>query len=167
MLWQKNVLAWVMQGSLPQLLEYLLNTTGSLGVGYIDPNGLLIEAKGAHAGKNPHDLACHLSHYRPAQLAGFLGDHAYEQVLMGKDSHLYLRWLPNERSLMYVLTLPNAQGGPIRHALQQTVNTFYAVVQKEREAVSGVPFRERLEQPRQFHSFPLVRNAFKDMMQEA
>lgn len=153
--------------SLPQLLDYLLNTTGGLGVGYIDPNGLLIDYKGEHAGKDPHDLACHLSHYRPAQLAGFLGDHAYEQVLMGKDSHLYLRWLPNERSLMYVLAIPTAQGGPIRHMLQQVVKSFYAAVKKEQTRISGVAFRERLEQPRKFHSFPLARNAFQDILQEA
>jgi len=157
-----------MQGtSLPNLLDYLLNTTGGLGVGYIDPNGLLIDYKGEHAGKDPHDLACHVSHYRPAQLSGFLGDHAYEQVLMGKDSHLYLRWLPNERSLMYVLAIPSAQGGPIRHMLQQVVKTFYTTAKQEKEGNLGITFRKRLEQPRKFHSFPLARNAFQDFMQEA
>ncbi len=145
-----------MQASLSELLTYLLNTTDSLGVGYIDSNGLVIESKGAHAGKNPDYLACELSHYQPNVLAANLDDELSEQVIMGQSIHFYIRWLPEQRSLMYAMTEAHVQGGPIRYALFQTIKTFYLISQK---VELGMAIRERLEQPRQFHSFPLVGHA--------
>ena len=84
-----------MQKGLPALLETLLNTTDSLGVGCIDGNGLLVDSKGEHAGKNPHELACYLSHCRPDSLAVYLGETVTENIIIALDFHFYLRcYLP-------------------------------------------------------------------------
>lgn len=141
-----------MQKGLPALLETLLNTTDSLGVGCIDANGLLVDSKGEHAGKNPHELACYLSHCRPDNLATYLGETVSEHIIIGLNFHFYLRWLPQDSFLMYVMTHPRASGGNTRHVLYKQSKQFYLSMERY---LSGITVRERLEQPRKFIYMPL------------
>ncbi|MCA9835973.1 MAG: hypothetical protein KC422_03625 [Trueperaceae bacterium] len=141
-----------MREGLPSVLDTLLNTTDSLGVGCIDANGLLVDSRGEHAGKNPHELACYLSHSRPDDLANYLGDSVSEHIIIGIDYHFYLRWLPHNLFLMYVMTHPRASGGNTRHVLYKQSKKLYLTMESY---VSGITFRERLEQPRKFIYTPL------------
>lgn len=142
-----------MRKDLPMVLETLLNTTDSLGVGCIDSNGLLVESKGEHAGKNPHELACHLSHCYQNSLADYLQETFSEHIMIGLEYHFYLRWLPQKSFLMYVMTHPGASGGTTRHALYKHSKKLYLSMQ---HYASGMALGERLEQPRKFIYMPLL-----------
>jgi len=142
-----------MQQSLSCILETLLNETDSLGVGCLDTNGLLIDSKGEHSGKDAHKLACYLSHIQPNNLANYLGDSVTENIIMGHQHHFYLKWLADQQHLVYVMTHPKASGSTTRQVLHKSTKKIFLLMQ---ERASGVTLSQRLEQPRKFIYLPTL-----------
>lgn len=128
------------------MLEHLLNSTQALGVGLVDAHGLLIEGCGPHDGGKPEELAVFLSHVKRRDLELFLGNDLNEQILVGAEYGLLLRWLFEGEYVLYIMVPADSMRGAVRAALKDVAAELTSLLQ----AGLVTTQRERLEQPRQF-----------------
>lgn len=137
---------------LTALLTSLLDTTGGLGVGVVDGNGLLVQGCGLHGDESAERVAAYLSADQAPRMAQLLDDTLLESVLVGQRYCFYLRWLAVPPYLAYVMTENTGKAGSVRAELRSYSREVSALISN-----SGRPTRERLEQPRQFIGSRLIR----------
>lgn len=136
---------------LTALLTSLLDTTGGLGVGVVDGNGLLVQSCGLHGDESTERVAAYLSADQAQRMTDLLADTLLESVLVGQRYCFYLRWLAVPPYLAYVMTESTGKSG-VRTELRNCSREVSALISN-----SGRPTRERLEQPRQFIGSRLIR----------
>ena len=134
------------------LLTSLLDTTGSLGVGVVDGNGLLVQGCGLHGDQSAEKVAAYLGTGQAASMTTVLDDTLLESLLVGQRYRFYVHWLAVRPYLAYIMTENTSKAGAVRAELRSCGGELSALFSS-----SGRSARERLKQPRQFVSSRLVR----------
>ena len=138
------------------LLTSLLDTTGSLGVGVVDGNGLLVQSCGLHGDQSAEKVAACLSTSQAVGMTTLLDDTLLESLWVGQRYCFHLRWLALRLSvrpyLVYAMTENAGKGGAVRAELRSCSAELSTLFSDSSSAT-----RQRLEQPRQFVSRRLIR----------
>lgn len=137
-----------MRRDLLDTFQALLDSSGGLGVGLVDRNGLLVHHAGEHDGLNLEALAANITSLQLApssQLEPALGDTLREHILL---THRYCLYLHSVNAYaLYLITYQHAPSTPARAALHSAKTRLAALLEPARLVT---PARHRLEQPRQF-----------------
>jgi hypothetical protein len=137
-----------MRDDLVRTLRSLLDSSGGLGVGLVDGNGLLVHGEGEHAGLPAAVVAAEvisLWQRRHLGLVRALHDACLEQIVVGeRHSVLTLRYSPGY--VIYLLAGRDTPTGRLRPLLHDAAAALTPLCGERLVRAA----RQRLEQPRQF-----------------